>query len=160
MSCLKCQLINRLEWLWIFKEKYHQGAMRIKHLKSKKWKIFNKKTWIWESKLHFSLINNVNNDALETGTYEKLGKLMDNYNPDVTVEEHFNEEQLQEIQEFINELLNTDEIKSTFNFLHSHKLVSDIQDFRDKIEKLWFELYDRDGISSTKTLGSRYVIFL
>ena len=106
------------------------------------------------------MINNVNNDALETGTYEKLGKLMDNYNPDVTVEEHFNEEQLQEIQEFINELLNTDEIKSTFNFLQSHKLVSDIQDFRDKIEKLWFELYDRDGISSTKTLGSRYVIFL
>jgi len=107
-----------------------------------------------EDKAPKNLINNVNNDALETGTYEKLGKLMDNYNPDVTVEEHFDEEQLQEIQEFINELLNTDEIKSTFNFLQSHKLVNDIQDFRDKIEKLWFELYDRDGISSSKTLGS------
>ena len=131
--------------------------MRIKHLKSKKWQKSNQKHG-FEVILHFSLINNVNNDALETGTYEKLGKLMDNYNPDVTVEEHLTEEQLQEIQEFINELFNTDEIKSTFNFLQSHNIVSDIQDFREKIEKLWFELYDRDGISSTKTLGSRYVI--
>ena len=83
-------------------------------------------------------------------------KLLDNYNPDVTVEENPTDEDLQEEKEFLNEIFSTEILRKSYEFLQNHKYVNNLQEFRDKVYKLWFELYDRDGRPG-KTLGSRYV---
>ena len=104
----------------------------------------------------FRLIKGFDTGALQSGTYEKMVKLLDNYNPDVTVEENPTDEDLQEEKEFLNEIFSTEILQKSYEFLQNHKYVNNLQEFRDKVYKLWFELYDRDGHAGT-TLGSRYV---
>ena len=101
-----------------------------------------------------SLITKIEEESLQFGTYQKLIKLLDNYNPDVTVEETPTSEELQEEQEFLDEMFQTEIIQTSFNFLKSFNYVSDLEEYRNKIYKLWFELYDRDG-TSKDVLGSR-----
>ena len=101
-----------------------------------------------------SLITKIDEESLQFGTYQKLIKLLDNYNPDVTVEEAPTSEELQEEQEFLDEMFQTEIIQTSFNFLKSFNYVSDLEEYRNKIYKLWFELYDRDG-TSKNVLGSR-----
>ena len=101
-----------------------------------------------------SLITKIEEESLQFGTYQKLIKLLDNYNPDVTVEETPTSEELQEEQEFLDEMFQTEIIQTSFNFLKSFNYVSDLEEYRNKIYKLWFELYDRDG-TSKNVLGSR-----
>ena len=73
---------------------------------------------------------------------------------DVTVEEAPTSEELQEEQEFLDEMFQTEIIQTSFEFLKSFNYVSDVEEYRNKIYKLWFELYDRDG-TSKNVLGSR-----
>jgi len=100
-----------------------------------------------------NLITKIDEESMQFGTYQKLIKLLDNYNPDVTVEETPTTEELQEEQEFLDEMFQTEIIQTSFNFLKSFNYVSDLEEYRNKIYKLWFELYDRDG-TSKNVLGS------
>ena len=51
-------------------------------------------------------------------------------------------------------MFQTEIIQTSFEFLKSFNYVSDVEEYRNKIYKLWFELYDRDG-TSKNVLGSR-----
>ena len=62
-----------------------------------------------------SLITKIEEESLQFGTYQKLIKLLDNYNPDVTVEETPTSEELQEEQEFLDEMFQLQ--SSAFNRL-------------------------------------------
>ena len=128
-------------------KKYWNGAilLPLSHLSS------NSKTF---HNFLRSLITKIEEESLQFGTYQKLIKLLDNYNPDVTVEETPTTEELQEEQEFLDEMFQTEIIQTSFNFLKSFNYVSDLEEYRNKIYKLWFELYDRDG-TSKNVLGSR-----
>ena len=101
------------------------------------------------------MINRINSDTLLSGTYEKLVKLLDNYNPAVTVADEPVAIEVQEQREFLDELFKTDIIGDTYNFLKIHGYVNSRRDFRRTFEKMWFEPYDRDGNSRRVVLGSR-----
>ena len=103
----------------------------------------------------FSLISRINSGALLSGTYEKLVKLLDNYNPAVTIADEPIAVEVQEQQEFLDELFKTDIIRQTYSFLKMHGYVNSRQDFHSSFEKMWFEPYDRDGNSRRDVLGSR-----
>ena len=106
------------------------------------------------------MINRINSDTLLSGTYEKLVKLLDNYNPAVTIADEPVAVEVQEQREFLDELFKTDIIGDTYNFLKIHGYVNSRRDFRRTFEKMWFEPYDRDGNSRREVLGSRYILVL
>ena len=59
------------------------------------------------------MINRINSDTLLSGTYEKLVKLLDNYNPAVTIADEPVAVEVQEQREFLDELFKTDIIRDT-----------------------------------------------
>ncbi|CAH8487422.1 unnamed protein product [Schistosoma bovis] len=70
--------------------------------------------------------------------------LLDNYNPQVGVTEIVTEQQQKEEDDFINELLKTEVMKMTHNFLiEKQKLTGDITNFGKFLKDLWFKRYKR-----------------
>ncbi|CAH8480182.1 unnamed protein product [Schistosoma mattheei] len=77
-------------------------------------------------------------------TFAKFVALLDNYNPQVGVTEIVTEQQQKEEDDFINELLKTEVMKMTYNFLiEKQKLSGDIKNFGKFLKDLWFKRYKR-----------------
>ncbi|CAH8465580.1 unnamed protein product [Schistosoma turkestanicum] len=87
----------------------------------------------------------VNEDLLNMRpTFAKFIALLDNYNPQIGVSEIVTKQQLTEEDDFIKELLNTNIMRMTYDFLVGKRKISgDIKQFGALLKELWFKRYQR-----------------
>jgi len=90
-----------------------------------------------------------------SATLRSLLTLLDNYDPDVTRAERETTQERQEIQAFMDALMNTNDMKEAHKLLKSKGLFSgDYNSFKGYVKDLWFGLFDNDGNKRTNVLGS------
>lgn len=83
--------------------------------------------------------------AFSRKTIQKMVALHDNYEADVSVKETYTQEELVEINDFIDALFETSVMQAAQAFLESKKLPSG----RDNFFEMWFGLYKRGADNSS-----------
>jgi len=79
-------------------------------------------------------------------TISKLVPLFDNYKPDERDREDVTETEMAEEDEFLKAVMNTNEMRSAYELLHSKGVFkSSYNDFSAHLKKIWFGLFDRGG---------------
>jgi len=87
-------------------------------------------------------------------TAQALLPLLDNYDPDVRKPEKDNSQERFEMQLFMDAVMNTPEMKETYNFLKQKGVFTGSwESFEPHIRKIWTGLFDNDG-TRNNVLGS------
>ncbi|NWI55143.1 ENDOU endoribonuclease, partial [Calyptomena viridis] len=88
----------------------------------------------------------VNEELFSKPTYSSFIKLLDNYQRATGREEEVTAEELQEQENFLGKVMETELMKKLFAFLHEKNRYSSEQEFLDDLKEMWFGLYSRgDG---------------
>ncbi|KAH9518604.1 hypothetical protein Btru_005748 [Bulinus truncatus] len=87
----------------------------------------------------------INKAKLSTGTYKLLADLLDNYEPTRDNIEFVTTQESQEIDAFLDAILNTTVMDSLLKYFFCKGIVEDQSDLKSRLHKLWFELYPRSG---------------
>lgn len=83
--------------------------------------------------------------------FAALAALFDNYEPSPSQVEDHNQQEQEEEQHFLEEIMKTDVMRTTLQFLVDRGVFTGTQqDWKDYLYKIWFKLYDR----ARTTLGS------
>jgi len=102
-----------------------------------------------------SLLSDLNQEALfMQPTFDKMLPLLDNYVPDVRIQEDHTPEEQAEEDEFLNEIMKSAIMSEAVEFLIGKKYLENEDKAKSKIKELWFQPYDRDG-TNKEVLGSR-----
>jgi len=81
---------------------------------------------------------------LKLPTFSKLEALYDNYLPNVGVKEDRTDTEAREEDALLDEVMKTDVIEKTLQFLKAKKLFTkSASEFRKLLEELWFSIYSR-----------------
>merc|ERR1712047_193737 len=90
------------------------------------------------------LFTYVREDLLRQGTWLSFRALLDNFNPDVRVNENRNTQKRGEEDRFLNAVINTSLMKLTWKTLSDHGYVSNnINEFKNEMRQWWFQNYSR-----------------
>ncbi|CAL1595652.1 unnamed protein product [Knipowitschia caucasica] len=105
------------------------------------------------------LFSFVNETKLETiTTFSNLIKLLNNYERSTGVAETVTTEELQEINKFVDSVVQTPVMKRAHQFLVTKRLVSsDVRSFKNKLNRIWFHLYRRQRNSQLDSCGFEHV---
>ncbi|XP_014667157.1 PREDICTED: poly(U)-specific endoribonuclease-like [Priapulus caudatus] len=85
----------------------------------------------------------VDADLLNTPTYQRFMKLLNNYDPYLERPETKTPEEEQEELEFLDEIMKTRVMTETLSFLIAKRYVTSATDLENKLKDMWFELYSR-----------------
>ncbi|CAH8476385.1 unnamed protein product [Heterobilharzia americana] len=101
----------------------------------------------------------VNEDLIKKRpTYSKFIALLDNYIPEVGVAETVTPQQSKEEEEFIQELLKTNIMQRTYDFLKQRgKFSGDLNSFGKFLKNLWFKRYSRTGKSKNDSSAFEHI---
>lgn len=100
------------------------------------------------------LFRNSLNQVYGSETAQALLPLLDNYEPDVGQPERDNMMEKMEMQIFMDAVMNTPEMRETYNFLKEKGIFTGSRDsFVAHIRKIWTGLFDNDG-TRKNVLGS------
>ncbi|CAI4224107.1 unnamed protein product [Auanema sp. JU1783] len=105
------------------------------------------------SKAHFDhdnapkpLFTSVDPAVLQRPTFTSLQNLMKFYQADATVAENRTPSWNTAISDFLDDVLNTNVMKTAQNFLYNHGMASnDLQTFKEQVTSIWFTLFSRNG---------------
>eukprot|EP00096_Caligus_rogercresseyi_P007750 TRINITY_DN2577_c0_g1_i1.p1 TRINITY_DN2577_c0_g1~~TRINITY_DN2577_c0_g1_i1.p1 ORF type:complete len:678 (+),score=95.21 TRINITY_DN2577_c0_g1_i1:124-2157(+) len=101
------------------------------------------------------LFTSVHSSVWDIPTIKTLVALLDNYDPNVRVNEDETPQELREQKAFMNSILATPVMNATYYFLRQNGAFTGSKGaFRETLSELWFGIYDRDGDSRVRTLGS------
>ncbi|XP_072169913.1 uridylate-specific endoribonuclease-like [Diadema setosum] len=89
------------------------------------------------------LFTSLEPSILDGETYATLRALLNNYHRSVGVEENTTTRENQEIEAFLDAILNTDVMRLTYDFLFRKGYFSTPSAFRDYLKSTWFDLYAR-----------------
>uniref|UniRef100_A0A7N0V3I0 EndoU domain-containing protein n=1 Tax=Kalanchoe fedtschenkoi TaxID=63787 RepID=A0A7N0V3I0_KALFE len=99
-----------------------------------------------------SLFSWLSDEVFRKPTYARFCSLLDNYNPNEGSKEVVTEEERQEQAAFIEEISRTAPIKYLYKYLSEKRVVSgSFEDFKRRLESLWFDLYGRGGSHSSSS---------
>lgn len=90
------------------------------------------------------LFTYVREDLLHKGTWPSFKALLDNFTPDVRVNENRSTQKRQEEDRFLNAIFNTQIMTVTWQTLRDHGYVSNnINEFKNEMRQWWFQNYSR-----------------
>ncbi|XP_078446271.1 uncharacterized protein LOC144715218 [Wolffia australiana] len=99
-----------------------------------------------------SLFSWVKEDVFQRPTYSRFCSLLDNYEPSQRLSEVVTEEEKYEQDGFIEEISRTAPIQYLFRLLSLKGAVQgDYEDFKTLLKALWFDLYERGGVSESSS---------
>jgi len=96
-----------------------------------------------DDKANKPLFQSIPGDVLKGTTIAAMIKLLDNYDPKVTVKETVSKVEEQEKNDFLNAIMNTQVMDTTEKFLKSKGLIK--RSLRTVLDEIWFDLYGRSG---------------
>jgi len=89
-------------------------------------------------------------EVFERPTYKAFIKLLDNYESETGTAETVTNEELQENNNFINLIFQTQPVQLAYRFLkYRGKFTDDVNYFKRKFYNIWFKMYKRDRQSNT-----------
>ncbi|XP_074643059.1 uridylate-specific endoribonuclease C-like [Tubulanus polymorphus] len=92
------------------------------------------------------LIPFIKDSILRKPTYAAFVRLLDNYVDQTGIEEDVTREEIQEMNTFLDEILKTNVLQKTYEFLRRKNYVKGTyaSDFRKLLQRIWFTLYSRE----------------
>ncbi|XP_072291789.1 uridylate-specific endoribonuclease C [Eucyclogobius newberryi] len=105
------------------------------------------------------LFSNVNENKFQTiTTFNRLIKLLDNYERSTGVAEQVTTEELLEISHFLDAVLQTPVMKRAHQYLVSRRLSSaDVRTFKNQLKLIWFHMYRRQRNSQIDSCGFEHI---
>uniref|UniRef100_A0A194AK59 Uridylate-specific endoribonuclease n=1 Tax=Pinctada fucata TaxID=50426 RepID=A0A194AK59_PINFU len=100
------------------------------------------------------------NNVFSKPTFQAFLPLLDNYKSWIGEVETLTSSQWNEINHFLDVIMQTSVMDLTYKFLLDNGKVANMADFRDTIKELWFNLYSRSssGPASGDSSGFEHVI--
>ncbi|KAJ0069151.1 hypothetical protein NL108_002971, partial [Boleophthalmus pectinirostris] len=105
------------------------------------------------------LFSSVNETKFQTiTTYNRLIKLLDNFERATGVAEQVTADELLEISQFLDAVLQTPVMRRAHQYLVSKRLSSsDLRTFKNQLNLIWFHLYRRQRNSQLDSCGFEHV---
>jgi len=101
------------------------------------------------------LFKRMDQSLLRRPVYSKLLALYNNYDVDTTVKETVTRSELNEEEDFLNEVMKSDVMKETMRFLSAKQLFTkSATEFKKLLKEFWFTLYSRLPPWQGRVLGS------
>ena len=117
-----------------------------------------KKPYWKEDKAEDPLFSYVDTQALRRPTYSAFIALLDNYSAETGVKEVVTNQERAEVKRFLRVIMETQPMQFCHRFCRSKKpdlVPSDRDGFIALLQKIWFDLYRRDG--TTDSSGFEHV---
>lgn len=80
-----------------------------------------------------------------TPTFQKFIALLDNYNTNIGQADELTPAELDETENFLNTIIPTQVMQLAYRYLFDKGLVGNVENFKDLLRQLWFNMYSRSS---------------